>query len=222
MRQQETGVKPPSIDDLLREGLPDDLPAEVEARLDRRIDQVLAERRRPVARGRPTPGAIVAALFGPGGPTVAARRVAVSAAVPVALALLVAGAALQGLGVRRPSVSVPRLNAAVSLAWAIGSTEAPRCSLGGALGDLAPAALSARVYRDWALVREERSGSSAMRLLFRALDEPAFFEVEVDAGSFRPRRLRRLAESPSATPGAVVDTCEWPPTAGTAPEGRSR
>lgn len=200
----------PEVDGLLRDGLPDDLPPEVEARMDERLDRFLEDRRREAARTETLAERFLRALAGLGRPLLGN-----AAAVPVALAVLLAGATLQWLGAPpRSSGGLPRLAATVTIAWEIQHAGAPRCEGGGSLGDLAPGALSGRVWRDWTLVRQEGSASTGARLLFRALDEPAFYELSTDPGSFRPRRLRRLEVSPSATPGAPVDGCEWPPAAG--------
>ncbi|KAA0256107.1 hypothetical protein FBQ97_04115 [Acidobacteria bacterium ACD] len=199
----------PEVDDLLRRELPDDLPPAVEARLAARVDRFLADRRREAARPA-TLGERLLSLVAAARPLLDGR-----AGVLAATALLVAGVSFQWVGAfRTGSGPLPRLSATVTIAWEIQHAGAPRCEGGGSLGDLAPGALSGRVWRDWALVRQEGSASTGARLLFRALDEPAFYELSTDPGSFRPRRLRRLEVSPSATPGAPVDGCEWPPAAG--------
>lgn len=206
------------VDDLLRESLGGEVPPEVDGRLGERLDRFLAERRREAA-GQAHGGTLLGRIA-----DLALSLLASRAAAPVAVAVLLAGISLQWLGASSPATGpLPRLGATVSLSWEIRHAEAPVCEGGGALGELAPEALSGRVYRDWALVRREGSASAGARLLFRALDEPAYYEMETEPGSFRPRRLRRLALLPSQAPGAPVDACEWPPSeAGAGPEGRSR
>lgn len=201
---EETGV-----DARLKEALPDDLPAAVQLRLERRVAEFV-ELRKAEARG---PGGFLLVL-GRFLDDVTRSPVLVRLAVPGAIVLVVSGALLQAGGAAaRGSDLISRLSAVASVSAAIRNAGPLVCAGRPGFEEQSPETLSDRVYRSWILVETARNETGA-RLVFRALDESARYELEVDPASFRPRRLRRVEATGVATRGRAAEECTWPETGG--------
>lgn len=201
------------VDARLRDALRDDLPPGVERRLARRFD--LERERRRAAAGTNVLERFLAEL--------AARTIVpAQLASPAALVLLLSGTLLQTLGPGSAAAgSVLGLNAVASVSEAIRVAGPLLCAGRPGAESLSPEALSRRVYRSWVLV----GSGVGERLVFRALDESALYEVEVDPGTYRPKRFRRLAGAGSPRRDGEMEECEWPASpagVGVTGEGRSR
>lgn len=197
------------VDACLKEALPDDLPAAVQLRLERRVSEFV-ELRKAEAR---EPGGFLRVL-GRFLDDVTRSPVLVRLAVPGAIVLVFSGALLQARGAAGGgSDLISRLSAVASASAAIRNAGPLLCAGRPGLEEQSPETLSDRVYRSWILVESARNETRA-RLVFRALDESARYELEVDLASFRPRRLRRVEAGGEATRGRAAEECIWPDTGG--------
>lgn len=198
------------VDARLRAALRDDVPHGVAGRLERRAATEVARR-----RSRATYADLLDGLF----PAPLLSRLA----IPAALVLLSSGALLQETV--RPSAALEalsRVSVAASASRALGGASPLLCGTGSPLEGLGPEVLSRRAFRSWLLVDAESVVGGRMRLVFRAPEEAARYEIVVDAASFRPRTIRRTRPDAQGAAGGASDECSWPDGAVRGSEGRSR
>jgi hypothetical protein len=204
MTARDRSPAPPrDADDLVREALRDDLPAEVEARLESAVEGFAAERAGARGGFRASPFAYLrdaAARFGASAP----GRVL----LPVASSLLlVAGVVLTAAGQRNAfAESFSRMNLAVSLSEEI--RRAPSMACAGWIGEefASRNELADGIYRRFTLLGVESEPGDGTRVMFGARGETVRLEFVVEAGTLLPREIRRI-ERPGAAPDVAM--CAW-------------
>jgi len=177
-------------DRLLREALPDDLPAEVESRL--------AEGLRTFMRSKPREQPLWALV-----PRPYAR-----AALAVAAALLLAsGLGLQAAAAPRATDRpFQRINLSVSLSRALHGAPSLHCTGMDDSALASPKTLADAVYRRWVPVATRTGPDGALVASYRSAETAAVYELVIDAATRLPRRITKSGGS-AATESA---TCTWP------------
>jgi hypothetical protein len=187
-------------DRLLRETLPDDLPAEIEARLTGRLQAFVLSQRRSRPDGHPL--------------LLRASRLSALGRWPYARAALALAATLllaSGLGLQAAAAPgaadqpLRRINFSVTLFRSLRGASSLRCTglSDSALGS--PAALADAVYRRWVPVGTRTGPPGTLVATYRSTDPAAVYELVLEDATLLPLRVLRRAES--APTGQA--TCTW-------------
>ena len=195
------------LDRLLRETLPDDLPADVEARLAGRLRAFLFSRRSARAPASERPSGLLDSLLSP-----LVRRTPARVALAIAATFLLAS----GLGLQAAvapdagNESLRRINLSISVFRALHGVSSLRCT---GLNDAAlgsPEALAESVYRRWVPVGARAGASGDLVATYRSAQMAADYELVLDAATLLPREVHR-SEGRARTGGA---TCTWTTASG--------
>lgn len=190
------------LERLLREALPDDLPAAVEARMAERLRAFLFSRRSARVQGVGLVSGLLDDLVRPLVRWTPARLV-----LAVATTLLLAS----GLGLQAVAAdgaaegSLRRIQLSVSLFRALRGVSSLRCTGMTDPALASPETLAESVYRRWVPVGARPGVSGDLVATYRSAQTAADYELVLDGATLLPREVRR-SEGPAHTTEAA---CTW-------------